>query len=121
MSTGIPASFVIDPGTVRQRARETTPLAATVTLESPSPAFFVCELRSAEPRKVSFASIIFRKGDLTGHAQGFVYWKAIRKDTRVRVTAFSTDAPDRQLSFTVLLRPRQAEETTSPASGPAPQ
>lgn len=121
MSTGVPATLTLDPASVRQRDKDTTPVAATVTLESPSPSFFVCELRSAEPRKISFPTIIFRKGDLTGHAEGFVYWKAIRKESRVRVNTFSTDAPDRQLSFTVVLRPKTAEETEPPAGDAAAQ
>jgi hypothetical protein len=111
IATGVPASFTLDPATARQRDKDVSQVVATVTLESPAPTFFVCELRSADSRKVSFSSIIFRKGDTTEQGQGVVHWKFILKDARVRITAYSTDAPDRQLSFTLALKPKLAEET----------
>lgn len=115
MSTGVPAAFSIEPATLRQGDKDVTTVLATVTLQSPSPAFFVCALRSADKQKIDFATIIFRKGQTTGEAPGYVHWHSILKDVRVRVTAYSTDAPDRQLAFTVLLKPKPAEETESPS------
>ena len=114
LSTGVPVSFTVDPSTVRQRQKDTSAVTATVTLESPSPTFFICELRSADPRKLSFPTIIFRKGDIRQQTQGVANWKFVRKDARIRVTAYSVDAPDRQLSFTVALKPKAAEETDVP-------
>jgi hypothetical protein len=118
LATGIPASFTIDPATVRQKDKDTSKVTATVILESPSPSVFICELRSAEPRKVSFGTLVFKKGDLQEVGTGLVHWKTIFKEARVRVTAFSVDAPDRQISFTVVLKPKAPEEDSE--AGPVP-
>jgi hypothetical protein len=111
LSTGTLASFTIDPATVRQTDKETTRVAATILLQTPSPTFFICELRSPDPRKISFASIIFKKGETKGQSQGVVQWKSVLKVSRLRIIAYSTDAPDRQISFTVVLKPNTVEET----------
>jgi hypothetical protein len=119
MSTGIPVTFTIDPATIRQGEKDTTPVEATVVLQSPSPTFFICELRSADTGKISFPNIIFKKGDTQEEAKGLVNWKSISKEVRVRILAYSSDAPDRQLSFTVVLKP-QAVDLSAPVEPPKP-
>jgi hypothetical protein len=109
-STGIPNKFTVDPATVRQKNEATTPIIATVLLKSPSPEFFVCQVRSSEPEMVTFPTIIFKKGDLKGMSEGAVHWSAVTKDATVKVTAFSVEAPDLRISFTISLKPQHDEE-----------
>jgi hypothetical protein len=113
-STGAPVTFTVDPATIRQRDRDTSQVQALVTLSEPSPTFFICRIRSYDPDKIGFSTIIFKKGDIQGKGVGTVHWKAVYKDCRVRLSAFNTDAPDRQLSFTVALKPVPPEQTTAP-------
>jgi len=107
LSTGIPLQFSIDPATVRQRERDETPVVVTVVLKVPSPGFFVCQIRSGDKDKVTFTDIVFKKGQLQGTAGGVVHWLRITKDCEVRVSAFSVDAPDEKLWFTVALRTKE--------------
>jgi hypothetical protein len=111
-STGVPVAFTVDPATIRERDRDTSEVQALVTLSEPSPTFFVCRIRSFDSDKIAFSTIIFKKGDIQGKSRGIVHWKAVYKDCRVRLSAFNTDAPDRQLSFTVALKPAPPEQTT---------
>jgi hypothetical protein len=120
LSTGVPVLFTIDPATIRQRDKETTEVAVAVTLQTPSPSFFVCEIRSMDKNKINFTNIVFRKGDTQGKSQGLVRWKTVRTDCRVRVCAFSVDAPDQQLWFTVALKPKAVEEDADEAGGQQP-
>jgi hypothetical protein len=110
--TGEPLSFGIDPATVRQRSgSDTSKVEATVTLKSPSPAFFICQIRSDNADQISFPTIIFRKGDLKGKSEGIVRWKAVTRLARVRLAAYNADSPEMQLSFTVTLKPEPAPDT----------
>jgi hypothetical protein len=118
-STGLPVSFTVDPATIRQRDRDTSEVQALVKLSEPSPTFFVCQIRSFDSDKIAFSTIIFKKGDTQGKSVGTVHWKAVYKDCRVRLSAFNTDAPDQQLSFTVALKPAPPEQTTG-GQAPAP-
>jgi len=104
LSTGIPGTFNIDPVTVRQKEKSETPVLATVILKAPSPSFFVCQIRSTDRNKVSFANIVFKKGQLQGTAQGTVHWQSILKDCEVRISAFSIDAPEEKLWSAVVLK-----------------
>jgi hypothetical protein len=113
--TGIPLSFGIDPATIRQRSgSDMSKVEATVILKAPSPAFFICQIRSYKADQISFPTIIFRKGDLKGKSEGTVHWKAIPRDARVRLAAFNADSPEMQLSFTVTLKPEPPPETPAP-------
>jgi len=105
---GDPLSLAIDPATVRQKSQKTTSVAlATVLLKEPSPDFFVCVIRSASEAKISFRTIVFRKGDTKGTSEGTVQWKAIHRVSRVRISAYNAEAPDRKLTFTVTLVPEE--------------
>jgi hypothetical protein len=109
--TGVPISFGVDPATIRQRAdTKIAKVEAIVTLQEPSPAFFVLTIRSHDADQISFASIIFRKGDLRGTSEGVVHWKAVSRDARVRLSAYNADLPDTQLTFTVTLKPLPAPD-----------
>jgi hypothetical protein len=109
--TGVPLSFGIDPATVRQRAdSDKSKVEATVILKSPSPAFFICQIRSYNADQISFPTIIFRKGDTKGKSDGIVHWKAVTRVARVRLAAYNADSPEMQLSFTVTLKPLPAPE-----------
>ena len=115
-ATGTPLSLKIDPATIRQKSEKmTSTTLATVLLNEPSPAFFVCVIRSESEAKISFPTIIFRKGDLKGTSEGNVQWKAILHVSRVRISAYNADAPDRKLTFTVTLIP---EEEFAPLAPP---
>lgn len=118
--TGIPLSFGIDPATVRQReGTDTSKVEATVTLKSPSPAFFICQIRSYDADQISFPTIIFRKGDVKGKSEGVVHWKAVTRLARVRLAAYNADSPEMQLSFTVTLKPVPAPEVDTEGVQPA--
>jgi hypothetical protein len=109
--TGVLISFGVDPATIRQRAdTKMTTVEAIVTLQQPSPAFFVLTIRSHDADQISFASIVFRKGDIRGTSEGVVHWKAVQRDARVRLSAYNSDSPDQQLTFTVTLKPLPAPD-----------
>jgi hypothetical protein len=108
-STGVPDRFSVEPATVRQRTGDTDAVVATVVLKSPSPGVFICQLRTSDPDKVTFPTIIFKKGDREGKSEGQVHWAQVDHDCTVKVSAFSVDAPDVQVSFTVTLKVRQDE------------
>lgn len=115
-ATGNPLSLAIDPATVRQKSQKTTSTTlATVLLKEPSPAFFVCVIRSDNEAKITFPTIVFRKGDMKGTSEGKVQWKAILHVSRVRISAYNADAPDRKLTFTVTLVPEEEFAPTAPA------
>jgi hypothetical protein len=117
-STGVPSQFAIDPATVRQQDKDETSVKATVRLRVPSPTFFVCQIRSSDKDKVSFANIIFAKGQLSGKAEGLVHWSAVKTDCRVKVSAFSVDAPDGQLWFTISLKTADDDEPAAGSNAP---
>jgi hypothetical protein len=115
-ATGNPLSLTIDPATVRQKSEKTTSTTlATVLLKEPSPAFFVCVIRSDSEAKITFPTIIFRKGDVKGTSEGQVEWKAILHVSRVRISAYNADAPDRKLTYTVTLIPEEEFAPVQPA------
>jgi hypothetical protein len=101
-------TLTIDPATVRQKdGKDFSRAVATVVLNEPSPAYFLCVIRSEDEEKIRFPAIIFRKGDRKGKTEGTVRWKLILRETRVRLSAYNADAPDRRLTFTVALVPAQ--------------
>ena len=110
-STGIPLKFSIDPATVRQRDKDETPLQATVFLKAPSPTFFVCQIRSSHNSGVTFANIVFKKGQTQGTSTGTVHWPGILKDSTVKVSAFSVDSPGEKLWFTISLKTKSGADT----------
>jgi hypothetical protein len=119
LSTGVPLQFTIDPATVRQGEKDESPVVATVVLKAPSPAVFVCQIRSSDPNKLTFARIVFKIGDIKGQATGTIHWLRVLTDSAVKVSAFSVDAPGDKLWFTVALKPKDQDEI-QPANGPAP-
>ena len=111
-ATGSIRTLTIDPATLRQTSdKPISKLLATVLLQDPAPAVFVCILRSDEPAKISFPTIVFRKGDRKATSEGKVMWTAVLRERRIRVTAYNADAPDRKMTFTVTLIPAE----TAPA------
>jgi hypothetical protein len=103
---GKPLTLIVDPATVRQKSDQATArVHAIVRLKEPSPAIFICQVRSQDGAKMTFSTIIFAKGEVEGTGDGIVHWKAVLRETRLRVTAYNIDAPDPRLSFTVTLIP----------------
>ena len=117
LSTGIPVQFNVDPATVRQREKNETPVIATVILKVPSPTFFACQIRSSDKDKISFSDIIFKKGQIKGTATGIVHWGQILRNCDVKISAFSVDAPEEKLWFTLALK---IKDPTQPESEPKP-
>jgi hypothetical protein len=113
-STGVPTQFTVDPASVRELEKDESTVTATVTLQSPSPTYFVCQIRSSDRQKLSFTNIIFKKGQVEGTAPGTVHWLQVLKDTAVKVSAFSVDAPGNKLWFTVSLKLK--DEDAPPAA-----
>jgi hypothetical protein len=103
--TGVPVSLTISPSTARQpEDKPITPLTATVVLAAPSPAFFICNVRSENPAEVSFDRILFIKGQLRGTAPGRVSWGSVMEDGPVKVAAFSVNDPSIKIWFSVNLK-----------------
>lgn len=100
---GVPVSLSIDPATITQGDERRTVVKTTVTLEAPSPNYFICEVRSQDRQKLECTSIIFKKGDTEGTGTATVYWPNVEVDATVKVTAFNVDTPDTVVSFTVNL------------------
>lgn len=109
-STGVPVEFSIAPATIRQQNKDEGSAVATVTLKAPSPTFFVCQIRSNDPEKISFSTIIFKKGQVQGTAAGVVHWLRILKDGTIKLSAFSVDAPGEKLWFTVGLKVKDEKQ-----------
>jgi hypothetical protein len=117
---GEPLTLVVDPATIRQKSDEaTSQVHAIVRLKEPSPAFFICEVRSQDGGKMAFSSIIFAKGQIEGTGKGVVQWKGVLRQTRLRITAYNVDVPDPRLSTTVTLIPNM--ESTPAADEPVPK
>jgi hypothetical protein len=83
----------------------------TVVLKEPSPTFFVCELRSSDPRVVRFSPLIFAKGQLQAKGNSVVYWSAVMKAEDVTVTAFSVDNPDVEVKSKLTVQPKPDTES----------
>jgi hypothetical protein len=113
LSTGIPLQFSIDPGTVRQTEKDETPVTATVILKEPSSNIFVCRIRSGDKNKITFANIVFKKGQSKGTATGIVHWFRIVKNCEVKVSAFNVDTPGEKLWFTIALKTRNLDQSPS--------
>ena len=106
---GVPISLSVNPGTVKQGDDGETVLKTVVTLQGPSPEYFVCEVRCDERGKISCSDIIFKKGDTQGIGIATVHWPEIEDDDQVKVTARNVEAPEVIVSFTVNLQVRTAE------------
>jgi hypothetical protein len=102
--TGVPSKIIFVPSAVKQSDAATSTVTAMVTLAAPSPTFFICQLRSANPRAVRFSPIIFSKGQKEGKTTGAISWDNLRGATSVKVTAFSVDNPLREISGIVALQ-----------------
>jgi hypothetical protein len=112
-ATGTLLSLSVDPATLRQTSDKATSKAVTtVLLQDPAPAVFVCIVRSDQPAKIGFPTIVFRKGDRKATCEGKVQWKSVLRECRIRISAYNADAPDRRITFTVTLIP--AEESIQP-------
>jgi hypothetical protein len=116
-STGIPLKFSIDPATVRQQEKDKSEVIATVILTAPSPAYFICQIRSGDRNGVTFNDIVFKKGQIQGTSSGIIHWQRILKDCDVKVSAFSVDAPGEKLWFTITLK---TKDENKPADGQDP-
>jgi len=103
-TVAVPISLSIDPAVVLQGDDQRTVLKTTVTLQAPSPGYFICEVRSKEKRKLECTSIIFKKGDTEGQGVATIYWDNVKTDSTVKVSAFNVDTPDTVVSFTVKLQ-----------------
>jgi hypothetical protein len=110
--TGIPIKVVFTPAPVEQA--KTSAVTATVQLRKPSPSFFICQLRSDDPRVIIFQPIIFSRGQTTGKAIGSVNWNAVHV-AKIKVTVYSTDNPLLEISGFILLKP--GEDADSPNGG----
>jgi len=119
-STGIPIKFTVDPATVRQGEKQVSSIMAHVTLQAPSPTYFICQIRSSDKDDlVTFDNIIFKKGQTEGMSSGRVHWQRIPVDCQIKISAFSVDAPEGKLWFTISLKTKNEVED-EPANGQAP-
>jgi hypothetical protein len=109
--TGLPGAVALMPRSVVQGDGATSPVMVTVVLKEPSPTFFVCELRSSDPRVVRFSPLIFAKGQLQAKGNSVVYWSAVMKAEDVTVTAFSVDNPDVEVKSKLTVQPKPDTES----------
>jgi hypothetical protein len=108
-SVGVPVTLSVDPASVKQGDDAQSILKVIVTLQGPSPDYFICAVRSEDKRKISCSDIIFKKGDLNGVSVATVNWSQIDSDSRIEITARNVEAPDVVVSFTVNLQVRTNE------------
>jgi hypothetical protein len=108
-AVGVPVSLSVDPASVKQGDDAQSILKIVVTLEAPSPEYFICEVRSDDRSKISCSDIIFKKGDLSGVGLATVNWSQIDADCRVKITARNVETPDVIVSYTVNLQVRTNE------------
>jgi hypothetical protein len=106
---GVPISLSVNPASIKQGDDAETLLKTVVTLQGPSPDYFICEVRSDERGKISCSDIIFKKGDTSGVGIATVHWSQIEGDDQIKVTARNVEAPDVVVSFTVNLQVRTNE------------
>jgi hypothetical protein len=103
-TTGQPIELVVIPAVVKQGDQVTTTVKTEVTLRSPAPCYFICEVRSSDKGQLDCKDIIFRKGDLTGSGTATIDWDEVTESTTVEVSAFSVDAPDKAVRIKVTLQ-----------------
>jgi hypothetical protein len=106
---GVPISLTVAPASVKQGDDAETLLKTTVTLQGPSPEYFICEIRSDQRGKVTCSDIIFKKGDTQGIGNAVVHWSQVVADDQVKITARNVETPDVVVSFTVNLQVRTTE------------
>jgi hypothetical protein len=106
---GVPVALSVDPASVKQGDESQTILKTVVTLQAPSPEFFVCEVRSEDKRKIACNDIIFKKGDTEGIGTATVNWSQIEADGSITISARNVETPDVVVSFSVNLQVRSAE------------
>jgi hypothetical protein len=106
---GVPISLSVDPASVKQGDDAETVLKTLVTLQGPSPDYFICEVRSDERGKITCSDIIFKKGDTDGVGIATVHWSQVEGDDQIKITARNVETPDVVVSFTVNLQVRTTE------------
>jgi hypothetical protein len=102
----VPSALAFSPRLVVQGSTGTSPVTAVVSLAAPSPTFFVCELRSSDPQAVRFSPLIFAKGQVQAKSTSVVFWSSVMMPEDVKVSAFSVDNPDLQVSSKLSLQPK---------------
>jgi hypothetical protein len=107
-AVGVPVTLSVTPASVKQGDQEEAILKTVVTLQGPSPDYFICEVRSEDKRKVSCTDIIFKKGDTEGVGLATVFWSRIDDDCKVKITARNIETPDTVVSFTISLQVKEA-------------
>jgi hypothetical protein len=106
---GVPISLTVDPASIKQGDDSETFLKTIVTLQGPSPEYFICEVRSEDKRKIACSDIIIKKGDTGGVGIATVKWSEIEADGPIKITARNVETPDVVVSFTVTLQVRTTE------------
>jgi hypothetical protein len=107
---GVPVTLSVDPGSIKQGDDLDSILKTVVTLQAPSPEYFVCEVRSENKSKISCSSIIFKKGDTEGVGLATVHWAQIGSDTRIVLTARNVETPDVIVSCNVDLQVKDGSQ-----------
>ena len=115
-STGLPAGLIVTPAIVDQGEDATSTIKAQVSLRTPSPCYFICEVRSADREQLLFKDIIFKKGDTVGSGTGTIDWSQVSGPVTLEVSAFSIDAPDKAVTVEVTLHPKD-DGASSPGNG----
>ena len=100
----VPLQLTVDPATIREGADDKVTLKTVVTLQSPSPRFFICQVRSEDRNLISCTDIIFRKGDTVQTGSASFSWSNITADCEIKIAAFNIETPDTISWFTVSLR-----------------
>jgi hypothetical protein len=101
--SGVVAGLSIEPATVQQGDPDTTVVLTRVTLQAPSPDFFICQVRS-DNHDVTCSSIIFKKGDTEATGKATINWANLQTDTQVILSAFNIESPDKEASATLRLQ-----------------
>ena len=106
----IPTQLLATPGVVKEGDKRTSVLQITVTLRAPARNFFICEVRSADSRRLETSSIVIKKGERMGIGKATVHWRNVPLDSKIKLSAFNVQYPLNEASCTVTLKKKPMDD-----------
>jgi hypothetical protein len=110
---GVLVGLSAEPSTIKQGDALKTTIKTKVTLQAPSPNYFICEVRSPK-RALACTSLVFKKGDTEATGTGAIDWTRVLLDTTVKISAFNVNTPQKTIYFTIKLQPKPADTPDNP-------
>ncbi len=106
----IPTQLLANPDVVTEGGKKHSALQIMVVLRAPARSFFICEIRSADSRRLETSSIVIKKGDKSGVGKAFVHWRNVPLDTKIKLTAFNVQDPLNFASCFVTLKKKPMDD-----------